>query len=254
MNFKNTLVSTALIGLCSLSAQAATWSKTATNSGSTCNAVNAVSCTIANTEANGSNATVTGWANTGSGGAWAAATLTNQGGSGFGVNNGNSADVGEGGSPEHALDNDGFVDAVRFQFAQSTTLSAVRTGWMTTDADFTVLAWTGAGAVNMGSLNNVANTRSMAGWTVVGNYATSAAGTTNFTTSVSSSFWLITAYNSAFGTGSNLNNGNDFFKLLSVSGHTNTSTNNRVSEPGALALAGLGLMGAAVVRRRRKQA
>lgn len=253
MNLKSTLICTALLGLCSLSAQAATWSKAA--SGSNCNSVNAASCTIAKPAADGSGATVTAWSNTGGSGAWAAATLTSHSG-GFGVNNGNGADGGEGTNPEHAIDNDYFVDAVRFQFGQSTSLASVSMGWSTTDSDFSVLAWTGgnvgAGGPAMGTLN------SMAGWTVVGNYAAvrapdGSSTTTINSTNVTSSFWLITAYNSAFGTGTNLSNGNDFFKLLSVSGSTNTPS-TRVSEPGALALAGLGLFGAAVVRRRRKQA
>jgi MYXO-CTERM domain-containing protein len=251
MNFKKTLICTALIGLCSLSVQAATWSKTSGGcsslSGTASAAAMGNSCTIANAAADGSTATVTAWSNTGTLGAWRAAQLTGYSG-GFGVNNGDSRDAGEGGDPEHAVDNDFFVDAVRFQFDKSTSLSNVTLGWAPGDGDYSVLAWTGASAVNMGSLSGTS--ASMSGWTVVGNYS----GTNTFSTNVTSSFWLITAYNSAFGSGTNVSNSsNDYFKLLSVTGSTRLPS-TRVSEPGALALAGLGLFGAAVVRRRRKQA
>lgn len=69
---------------------------------------------------------------------------------------------------------------------------------------------------------------------------------------LSSSYWLVSAYSTAFGgpqvgTGV-LSNGNDYFKLLSFSGTT------AVSEPGVLALAGLGLFGVAWSRRAKKQA
>ncbi len=258
MNFKSTLICTALIGLCSLSVQAATWNKTvggcSSLSGTASAGAMGNSCTIANAEANGSNATVTAWSNTGTSGAWKTAQLTGYSG-GFGVNNGDSRDLGEGGDPEHAVDNDFFADAVRFQFAKSTSLNGVTLGWSKTDADYSVLAWTGGGAVNMGSLNGTTTTvngvtNTMGGWTHVGNYS----GSNTFSSNVTSSFWLITAYNSAFGGGTNVSHsGNDYFKLLSVSGATNIPS-TRVSEPGALALAGLGLFGAAVVRRRRKQA
>lgn len=103
------------------------------------------------------------------------------------------------------------------------------------------------------------------GWALIGNYAatvgssapvsinTGVKATTglaggmagnNQSSVVSSSYWLIMAYNSAFGTGTNLSMGNDYFKLQSVSG-------NAVSEPGAFALTLLALGGVAFARRRR---
>lgn len=63
---------------------------------------------------------------------------------------------------------------------------------------------------------------------------------------LSSSFWLITAYNSAFG-GTSLSTGNDAIKVLGVS----TGVATGVSAPGTLALAGLALVGMGALRRRR---
>jgi hypothetical protein len=88
----------------------------------------------------------------------------------------------------------------------------------------------------------------------VGNYADVGANTTlnlQNTGNVASSWWLVTAYNPTYGgnqkkTGT-LNSGNDYFKLLTVSGDL------KVSEPAVLALAGLGLAGVVLTRRRRVQ-
>ena len=75
--------------------------------------------------------------------------------------------------------------------------------------------------------------------------------------SVGSSWWLITAYNTNFGTGTNLTQGDDYFKLLAVAGTACTGTvtqcgPKRVPEPGSLALASLAIFGVIYTRRQRK--
>lgn len=285
------------LGLSAIPATAATWAKnTSSANGSTCDTAGGTSCVINNAASDGSNATVRGFSNiatsngtvtntsntSGMAGYWSAATLTNQGSSGLGGNHGqhcgsgtNAAlcqDIQEGGTPEHAFDNNQRTDAAMFQFGKSTTLKQVTFGWSTTDLDFTVLAWTGNGVPTMGNYfitntnnNLVAGNQNMVvgqgnytatgavngGWTLVGNYAQNALGSSQTfginAQNVSSSYWLIMAYNSAFGGGSNLDMGNDYFKLFSVAG----TSSQQVSEPGALALALLALGGVAYSRRRR---
>jgi hypothetical protein len=270
------LLSAALmaLGLSALPASAAIWSKTSTatngSTASTCNTVSGSSCTIANAAADASNATVSAWASTGSGGLWAAATLSNQLSSGFGV-----TAAGESTSaPNHGVDNAGNREAVLYKFDKKTELDSVTVGWWSRDLDITVLRYTGSGGPTMGSwgisgTNSVVG--SMAGWELVGSYGRAAYGSESSTSAAncgtsgansaacnvtinvnalnySSSYWLVMAYNSAVGgaAGGVLSNGNDYFKLLSVVGST-----SKVSEPGALALASLALFGVAYSRRRR---
>ncbi|MBB5206164.1 hypothetical protein HNQ51_003507 [Inhella inkyongensis] len=273
------------LGVAAASAQAATWNKTTT--GGSCSSFSATpSCTInAATDANGAGttATVTGWSNAATGtststtGTWRAANLTDQGASGIGVNHGNTtADPNEGSGTapgyEHAVDNNGRTDAVRLQFLDSTILRSVTLGWIGSDYDFTVLRWVGNGTLPTGATAGTMNWRVNAstnvasdsdttaagwnGWQLVGNYAGTVTGPTGTDQTVSinaagdsSSFWLIMAYNSAFGTGAGLEMGNDSFKFLSFTSKVPASSN--VPEPAGLALAGLALFGAGWVRRRK---
>jgi hypothetical protein len=239
-------------------------------------------------------ATVSAWATSGAAatsssvaGAWSAAALSNHGSWGLGA-----AAVGESvsGQPEHAADNLGRKEAFVIKFDKATSLNSLSVGYWAQDLDITVMAYTGPaitsasqGMINWGVTNSNARTGAANnGWQVLGNYANSvistgttarssfseSAGTSSCTGTatracnqtinlvnsggLSSSYWLVSAYSSAFGgpqvgTGV-LSNGNDYFKLLSFSGTT------AVSEPGALALAGLGLFGVAWSRRAKKQA
>lgn len=188
---------------------------------------------------------------------WRVASLTNQGsGSGYGVNNRQSADTGEGVSPEHAVDNDYFTDAIAYGFDKSTILESVRIGWSGTDGDISVLYYDGTGDA-FASMGNwgTASGFAASGWKLLSHYNV-AGGISSpdvdvdlkNTGNISSSFWLVTAYNSAFGSTGSWSSGKDYFKLLSVSGRTPQSD---VAEPGALALAGLALGGMVVLRRRR---
>lgn len=198
--------------------------------------------------------------NTTTGTTFAAAALYNWGSAGLGVVNINEA---PGTTGPHAADNLGGIDAVRMSFSSAVTLKSAKLGWNGTDnpttnssgtyndSDISILAWTGPGTpggvagTTIGGAGN--------GWTLVSNYADVGAAvgnTASVSSAIYSSYWLISAYSTAFGTGAGLSGGNDAFKLLGVS--ASTKPGGSVPEPGSLALIGAGLAGL-FIRARRKQ-
>lgn len=166
-------------------------------------------------------------------------------GGGLGVTNrdgANGSDVNEGTSPEHAMDNDQRIDSILFSFSTAVSLTGVKIGWYSTDSDLSMLAYTGAGAPTMAGKSY--SDLLLSGWVVVGNYAD--AGTVSVKTvnasNISASYWLISAYNSGYGTGSGLSAGNDYEKILALQGN---ATPPKVSTPvpSSLLLMGAGLVG-----------
>jgi len=255
----------AVAGSCAMAAVPVTW-----NLSTDCNG-NAVSGTnLGATEGctgNSGGINLSAFSTTGSGATFAAASIYTWGSAGLGV-----VAAGEGTAQgPHAMDNVINTDVMLISFDAAKSLTSVEIGWngttsptiipsglgtgSYTDSDLTVLAWMGQGTP--GAVSGLATTGLVsAGWQVIGNYAdvgsVANGGTAAISTSVTSSYWLVTAYDTAFGTTSS-NGGtlgstkNDAFKLVSVAG----TTSNKTPEPGSLALLGAGLLGWVVSRKRK---
>ncbi|MGS0753380.1 hypothetical protein ACVBEH_00630 [Roseateles sp. GG27B] len=224
---------------------------------------------------------------TGSSNFAAASGLTGYSGGGLGVNQENT------GVPNHALDNQGNLEMILLQFTQAVTLSSLNIGWADYDSDITVMAYQGPTTTNTSAAagatvtaKNISNlkvaTAGSTGWNLVGSYANVVvnAATTINASNLSSSWWLVSAYNSTIGgtvAGADDGSGNpstangssptsaeanayrssgyDYVKLFSVTGTKAAVTTNgsTVAEPGSLALACLAMLGLFYTRRQRNR-
>ena len=118
-----------------------------------------------------------------------------------------SGGYGDATTPEHAIDNNGRYEMALVSFKDqsdnlvSVNLTGLTIGWSKYDSDMTVLAYKGTGTATLVG-KTYAELAADNDWKKIGNYqdvgstsSTEVGGSLTITTDVSSSFWLIGAYN-----------------------------------------------------------
>lgn len=216
---------------------------------------NTRTCTSDTPGVNGVEATA--WANTGptqstsDQGDLAPATVNVYIDSGLGITHGDNETTS---SPQHAMDNNNRFELLLFDFdGEEVALDYVHLGWVYNDADFFVMAFdpgnTNRATPNLTGLEFTSSSEELtgAGWELLGAYDANSVGTVNLnnTGEMSSSFWLVGAYNPVFasacgGCDWGSSSTYDYVKLEKLWGHTVTPPNGNT--PGVPAPASLLLL------------
>jgi hypothetical protein len=182
-------------------------------------------------------------------------------GAGLGVVNSNENSSATG---PHAVDNVNGIDALLLNFSTASNLSSLTVGWngvsnpsgVYNDSDLSIFAWTGTSAPTVTSFGPSTLVAANSGWQMVGSWS-NVTSTITTNSSTYSSYWLISAYDSAYGSWTV---GNDAFKVLAISAKdclagnacTPPTPGTRVPEPGTLARLGAAMLGMVSTRRKFK--
>lgn len=204
--------------------------------------------------------TVTGWADTSNDATRKLEQQTFTNYPGLGIYNKDACgtspcDASEMNAPEHAIDNNGRYEMAMLSFTGgAVNLKSANFSYTGNQdsssyrSNYTVLAYTGVAGGESLAGKTWGN---LTGWTLVGNYTSSTTGDKTFNNAITSSFWLIGAYNPLGGASdSTYGSYSSAFKLASVSGTLCTpgtpgcgGGGGKAPEPGSMALMGLGLLG-----------
>lgn len=209
------------------------------------------------TGSRGTNLTITAWSSTGSGGTVESAMLEKYG-NGFGVHNQRE----NGGMPTHSTDSFGIeTDMILLTFADAVNIANLELSWATDGsgngtgaADMSVAAYSGTtlnfanATTNKTWADLVASNWESHSYANISTVGYQAIDNPTFTTN--SKYWLVGAYDTAFGTLSGSGANNDGLKLAGVGGHT--QENNEVAEPGSLVTLSAAIVGLCLSRRRKK--
>lgn len=163
-------------------------------------------------------------------------------------------------SPNHTIDNyQDDYDMLLIEFSQEVELTGVEVGYRANqfgsiygggrswNSELTLMAYQGddfSGFAKKSTWNDLLSNS----WTNAGDYRINNLNTTEEvnTGGLVSQYWLVGAYNANLGGQSNYTQGDDFFKLTSI-----TAQVNPVPLPGSMLMFGLALLGVGAYRRKK---